>query len=177
MDADPKSWSLVIVLQPWRGEGKPVQRETLRVKLSIGSGREASKAMETWDGKTVSLSVEKTREASEDVLECYEARSDLVEIAVSAELREVAEELEKPRHVESDVLGLLTLDRDIGCYEGKRQAAGRNRLGQLLHADLAGRKDDNPAKPGDLCRVGSERRRGIAGRGTGDRPDPQKSRE
>ena len=116
-----KAPALVLILRPWRAGTGPVRLNDLRVELPLKSPKGLDRMMTTWDGKTVAVSVESLRPAHGNLLEQIVARSPLRRVASGAALKAVVERQRKPRTFESDVFGVLKLDRDLGSYGGKRK--------------------------------------------------------
>lgn len=115
--------ALVIFLRPWRERGGPLQRRELRVEVPLTSERAVAAAWRRWDGQPVSLAAELVRKASGNLLERNVARSPLRRLKPETDLTSATKALARTKRVRSRLLGTLTLDRDLGAFEGRRRAA------------------------------------------------------
>lgn len=135
-----KNPALVVILRPWREGTSAVQPSDLRVEVPLQNPKALDRMMTTWDGKAVAVSVETLRPARGNILEQVVARSPLRRVKSGAELKTVVERQSKPRKVESGVLGVLRLDRDMGWYEGTRKTG---KLAYRVCVDAPDPEDDS----------------------------------
>jgi hypothetical protein len=119
-----QGWDLIVFLRPWRDASGAVQRKELRVEVPMHtSDAAASRAMSRWDGKSVVISVARATPPGDNLLETAIAGS-MRKTKLRAELASEAKRQAKPRYLTSRVLGRLRLDRELSCYEGRRQRTG-----------------------------------------------------
>lgn len=135
-----KNPALVVILRPWREGTSAVRPSDLRVEVPLKNPKALDRMMTTWDGKAVAVSVQTLRPARGNFLEQVVARSPLRRVKSGAELKTVVERQSKPRKVESGVLGVLKLDRDMGWYEGRRKTG---KLAYRVCVDAPDPEDDS----------------------------------
>jgi len=130
-----KNTWLVIHLSPWCEAGSPMQKSQLRVTVPVKDKRALDRAIATWDKQTVTLLVECVRKATKNRVEDNVARSPLRRMKQTPALAAATDELAKPVHARSRLLGNLVFDREMGWFDGMRGKGEAAYEVLVMHSD------------------------------------------
>jgi hypothetical protein len=117
-----RGWEATLDLEPWAREDGTLQEGTLSVYIPVAYSRLDALRERLAEGTVVRVRIRSRRALAGRVM--ARGRFPVRKVRPSAELLARRAELEKPVVLRHPLFGKLTLDRDLGAYQGKARVGG-----------------------------------------------------